>query len=308
MKQNVGAGYIGFIQGGTRALVGHLYTFTTAAGANDYFTDLDIDIVYPDAFGNKITYKSGGIRIDGLRRKLTTGLQVDEQKCKIYATPSDTIFGATFLTAMESGIMDGGTITRQRIVFPLVTGNLATDIANPPTGAPYVWTLFIGYMGQIEKGGQTHIECRIRSPLVKLEVNMPRNYYQPGCLWTLYDTGCTLVKASFGTNYTISARNFTTITPTTPITTPTGADGLPNYAQGRLLFTSGTLNNTQILINNNDSVSFYLSYPLSGLPLVGDTFTAYPGCNKSFNTCDVKFNNKANFRGFDKVPPIMLSV
>ena len=306
MKQNVSAGYIGFVQNCTRALVGHLYTFASAAGALDYFTDLDIDILY-----SGITYKSGGIRIDGLRRKLNTGLQVDEQKCKIYATPSDTLFGGTFLTALESGVMDGGTIQRQRIVFPLVTGNLAADIASPPEGAPYVWTLFIGYMGQIEKGGQTHVECRIRSPLVKLEVNMPRNYYQPGCLWTLFDTGCTLNKASFGTNYTLLYaidQPATTLYPTIPIITPIGADGLGNYVQGRLLFTSGVNNGLQVLINGNSDLGFVLAYPLDALPAPGDTFTVYPGCNKSFNTCNLKYNNTENFRGFDKVPPVMLSV
>jgi hypothetical protein len=38
------------------------------------------------------------------------------------------------------------------------------------------------------------------------------------------------------------------------------------------------------------------------MPNTGDTFTAYPGCDKTQNTCTSKFNNLVNFGGFPYVP------
>jgi len=42
--------------------------------------------------------------------------------------------------------------------------------------------------------------------------------------------------------------------------------------------------------------------PLPFAPNAGDAFTAYPGCDKTQNTCTAKFNNLANFEGFPYVP------
>jgi uncharacterized phage protein (TIGR02218 family) len=39
-------------------------------------------------------------------------------------------------------------------------------------------------------------------------------------------------------------------------------------------------------------------YPIQA----GDTCTIRPGCDKSFGTCQAKFDNVANFRGFPHVP------
>ena len=198
-------------------------------------------------------------------------------------------------------------ITRYRAVWKVVTGNLLYDITH---NDPFrVFTMFTGYTSKIEKGGQTKIEIKVKSPLVKLELNMPRNYYQPGCIWTLFDSGCTLLKSAFATSGAVTG------TPTTigipvlgGISPELGADGIYYYAQGRILFTSGVNNGLLTLINYNDTVNLYLAYPLNATPSPGDTFTYYPGCSKSFNTCNLKFDNSVNFRGFDKVPPIAISI
>lgn len=297
----VSQAYRDWIFGTNRGIMGHLYQFTSATGINDYFCDLDIDITY-----NSILWKSGSLRFEGLRRKVAIGLAVDEQTLKVWANPTDTLFGTNFLLGVEEGLLDGAIITRQRIIWPFVTGNAAVDVQGPPVA---VWTLFTGLMGAISKGGTTHVEMKVKSALHKLDVNMPRNYYQPGCLWTLFDSGCTLVKASFAINGTIAAGPTGKVIPVSGgIAASLGADGIANYAQGRLVFTSGINNGLQVLIDTNDIFNLYLAYILNAVPSTGDTITYYPGCSKSFNTCNLKFNNKANYRGFDKVPPIMLSV
>lgn len=297
----VSPAYINWILASNRGIMAHLYQFIAVDGANDYFTDFDLDIVY-----NGITWKSNALRFEGMHRKVGVGLNVDEQSLKIWAAPTDTLFGANFLTGAEEGLLDGSIIIRSRAIWQFVTGNVAADIQATPLA---VWTLFTGYTATIEKGGASHIELKVKSALRRLDIDMPRNFYQPGCLWALFDAGCDLSKAAFTVTGTIgSGPNSRVIPVSGGVSSPNGADGIATYAQGRLLFTSGVNSNLQVLIDNNDSANLYLAYVLSDVPSPGDTISYWPGCSKSYNTCNVKFNNAQNFRGFDKVPPVMVSI
>jgi uncharacterized phage protein (TIGR02218 family) len=270
-------------------------------GAMDFFTDMDQDVVWGGH-----TWKSNSLRFEGLQRKVGVGLNVDEQTLKIWAAPTDTIFGGEFLPNVEQGVLDGAVIVRYRIIWALSTGNVAVDMQAAPIA---VFPMFTGYTANVVKGGQSHVELKVRSALARLNTNMPRNYYQPGCLWTLFDQGCTLLKGAYAVTGTVGAGpSLTTIPVTGGIAVPTGADGIANYGQGRLQFTSGVNDGLQVLIDNNDASNLYLAYVLNDLPAEGDQITYFPGCSKAFNTCKLKFNNQANFRGFDKVPPIMLSM
>lgn len=302
-QQNLKVSYafIEAVQSNNRFIVGHIYQFTSATGIQDYFTDLDLDIKY-----NNVVWKSGSLRIDGLRRKVSIGLSVDEQDIKIWANSTDTLFGSNFLTGAEQGLLDGAIIQRSRVVWQFVTGNAAQDVLLQPV---VVFPLFTGYTAEITKGGPTHVELTVRSAISKLEVNMPRNYYQPGCLWTLFDSGCTLSKSSYLVYGTVGTGPTGLVIPVSgSIATPIGADGIAEYAQGRLLFSSGANSGLQVLIDTNDGSRLYLAYVLDQIPASGDTFTYTPGCSKSFSTCQLKFANTENFRGFDKVPPVMLSM
>jgi uncharacterized phage protein (TIGR02218 family) len=292
--------YIAFATCCDRAIMAHLYQFTSVLGTNDYFTDFDIDIFY-----NGVIWKASSLRFEGLQRKIGVGLSVDEQSLKIWASPTDTMFGAKFLTGAEEGLLDGAIIVRKRAIWEFHSGNVASDIQHNPLA---VWTLFTGYTSSIAKGGASHIELKVKSSLLKLNVNMPRNYYQPGCLWTLFDHGCSLNKSSYGVDGTVLNASKRVINIAGGISPNQGADGISYFAQGRLLFTSGVNNGLQVLIDNNDNNGLYLAYPLNAVPSAGDTVTFYPGCSKSYNTCKVKFNNWDNFRGFDKVPPVVISV
>lgn len=300
MAKPVPSGYIPLALAGNQFIIGHLYTFTAISGDVDYFTDLDLAV---DVGG--IIYKANSLRIEGMRRKIAVGLEVDEQEITIWAQPTDTLFGSIFLSSVEEGILDGCIIQRQRAVWPLVTGNLQTDIAAAPAA---VWTMFTGYTSEITKGGMTHVEMKVKSPLVKLEINMPRNYYQPGCLHTLYDSGCTLIQSSFAYGGVIDVGATSTVIPIVGGIPGVGLDGIQYFAVGKLYFTSGVNNGLVTLMDTNTTSALILSYPLSDLPSPGDTVVAYPGCSKGFPTCQLKFGNQANFRGFDKVPPVMLSL
>jgi uncharacterized phage protein (TIGR02218 family) len=295
--------YITWVNGTNRGIMAHIYKFTSQAGTTEYFTDLDTDLYF---FGNQ-QCKSGSLRIEGLKRKVGVGVSVDEQTIKIWASPTDTLFGSLFLQGAQQGLLDGAQLVRYRVIWPFVTGNAANDVQLPPLA---LFPMFTGYISSIDKGGASHIEVKIKSALMRLNVNMPRNYYQPGCLHTLFDSGCTLSEAAHGVTGTINTfgGNMNAVGPVGGVTNPNGADGNANYAQGRLRFTSGVNNGFLTLVDNNDGTNLFLAYPLDQAPSPGDTIIYYPGCAKTFVTCGLKFSNTAHFRGFDKVPPISVSI
>ena len=295
--------YIQWILSANRGIMANLYFFTSVDGVTDYFTDFDADINWSNR-----TWKSNSLRFEGFGRKIAIGTAVDEQTLKIWAAPTDTLFGSNFLAGAEQGLMDGAVIVRYRLIWYFTTGNTAFDVANnPPIGS---WPLYTGYIAAMIKGGTSHVEFKVKSALHKLDVNMPRNYYQPGCLWTLFSPGCTLQAASYKGSGTIATvyTNPPALAISGGISPNVGTDGIANLAQGKLQFTSGSNTGLLTLIASNDANNIYLAYALDQQPAVGDTIIYYPGCSKSYNTCQVKYNNVENFRGFDKVPPVMVSL
>ncbi len=296
--------YINWVLSNNRGIMGHFYVFTSATGELDYFTDMDLDVNL--GYFNGATFKANALRFEGMHRKVAIGLNVDEQTLKIWAMPGDTLFGANFLTAVEEGLLDGATLVRYRGVWQYVTGNVAQDLQQQPLA---LWPLYTGLISTIVKGGASHVEMKVKSALNKLTVNMPRNYYQPACNWTLFSAGCGISSSGYAINGTIGPNPTLTNLPIVGgIAAPNGNDALPNYSQGRLTFTSGVNSGLTVLIDTNNALSLTLAYPLDTAPSAGDTVTFYPGCSKSYTTCQSKFNNVQNFRGFDKVPPVMVSI
>lgn len=71
-----------------------------------------------------------------------------------------------------------------------------------------------------------------------------------------------------------------------------------NFAGGVIVWTAGNnLGQTQEVSAQNDDVLNLWRPPMFEVQ-VGDTFDAFPGCDKSFNTCKARFLNGDNFRGF----------
>jgi hypothetical protein len=56
------------------------------------------------------------------------------------------------------------------------------------------------------------------------------------------------------------------------------------------------------MVKSFDGVSMFLIAPFPFTVAVGDTFTAFPGCDKSLQTCTNKFQNQLNFGGEDLIP------
>jgi uncharacterized phage protein (TIGR02218 family) len=264
-----------------------VFTFTLMSGLVLCYTDVDVSFAY-----NGATYLANSVRVDGLKYTAKTGLEVDQQQITIGALPTDTISaGAPFLQALRDGSFDGCEIQRNRVFFSDTIGGTAIgDVL-----------LFKGRLGVIDEIGRTTAKFTVNSDLVLLDIDMPRNVYQPTCLHTLYDSGCTLVKNAFGTNGAVGSGSTASVI--------NWAGSSLNFQQGSITFTSGVnVGATATVGSVAAGTSLTLLYPLESAPASGDTFTVYFGCNHTPGTCQSKFNNLANFRGFPYVPPPQMAI
>jgi uncharacterized phage protein (TIGR02218 family) len=261
--------------------------FTLRSGLILCYTNSDVTFVFD---GN--TYLANSILIDGLKYKASVGLEVDQQQITVAALSTDTITGgAPFLQALRDGTFDGCEIERDRVFFSDRIGGTAVGAV----------TLFKGRLGTVDQIGRTSAKLTVNSDLVLLDIDMPRNIYQPTCLHTLYDSGCTLIKNAFGTNGIVGAGSSASVINWSGAST--------NFQQGSITFTSGV--NVGVTANVNAvaaGTSLTLGYPLQSVPAPGDGFTVYYGCDHTPGTCQSKFNNLANFRGFPYVPPPQMAV
>jgi uncharacterized phage protein (TIGR02218 family) len=76
------------------------------------------------------------------------------------------------------------------------------------------------------------------------------------------------------------------------------------YDGGELRWTSGANAGQTVAVCSWDATTSTLTLFLPALyPIeVGDAVTIRPGCDKIFATCQAKFANAVNFRGFPHVP------
>lgn len=272
---------VAYLQGTTSFLFADCFTLTLRGGTTIRVCDRDVAVTIAANI-----FSASGIRVSGLKYAIKIGVDVDEQDITVAAGPNDLVDGVPFLVALRRGALDGATIQRDRAFFT------AWDLS--AIGAV---TLFHGRVSTIDKIGRTEAQMKVKSDLVLLDTDMPRNLYQPSCLHTLYDSGCGLDRAAHTVTGHVEAGS------TAARIVWSGAVA-GTYDQGTLVFTSGGNAGVQVTIKTAASGNLDLSYPLDTAPGVGDAFTIAAGCDHSMGSggC-AKFANLVNFRGFPFVPP-----
>lgn len=272
------------------------------------------------------TFLANSVRISGLKYSVKIGMDVDEQDVTVacltpptYAqsasaaqsgdlnvgqlgsmllgtdgTASPTfgpslelIEGVPFLQALRQGIFDGAYLQRDR-AFLYAWGA-------PPIGTT---TLFHGRISSIDKIGRSEAQIKVKSDLVLLDIDFPRNIYQANCRHVLFDSGCTMVKSNFANAGTVGAGS------TNFVINWTNPQAAGYFTQGTIMFTSGVLNGYTANVKSDTSGTLTVVDQLPLAPNTGDTFTAYPGCDHTTgaNGCQ-RFNNLIHFAGFPDVPP-----
>jgi uncharacterized phage protein (TIGR02218 family) len=257
-----------------------LFTFTLVNGTILRYTTGDADLV---SGGN--TFLADGPRLKRTKTHWKIGLDVDEMDIEVYPRATDLVNGVAFLTACLRGAFDGAVIQVER-AFMATYGD---------TSAGTVIT-FAGRVAEIDLG-RTIATFKVNSHLELLNMQMPRNLYQPGCLHTLYDSGCTLVKATFSLNKTVGSSPTLSVIPV-----PGTGQAAGYYDLGTLLFTSGVNNGVSRTVKAWDGTNATLTVPLPAVPTVGDAVTISAGCDHLQSTCLNKFSNLVHFRGFPYIP------
>lgn len=159
-----------------------------------------------------------------------------------------------------------------------------------------------GNLGEVSRG-EYAFNAEIRG--LAHELQQPKGrIYQYGCDADLGDGRCgvNLAQAGLTANATIASlvdqRTFIV----------TGLESFESdwFSRGVMTWTSGDNQNlkTEVKLHNvlDGNVSLELWQKMAHTVNIGDWFSIHAGCDKQFGTCQAKFSNVANFRGFPHIP------
>lgn len=265
--------------------VADLFTIWLADGTILTYTNGDLPVAW-----NGAVFLANSLQVSGLTYKSSTDLNVDKQQITINARSTDTINGTPFLQAFVQMILDGAFVQRERAFFTNWSTNAAGNLV--PIGTV---VMFKGRVAQIDQIGRTQAKVTVAADTCLLDIDMPRRRWSPQCTHVLYDSGCTLAKGTYSaTGSAASGSNANVIQ---------WSGAASAYQQGTIVFTSGNNNGAKRTIKSATSGSLTLAYPLFYAPATGDTFSVAQGCDHTKATCQSKFNNLSNFRGYPFVPP-----
>jgi uncharacterized phage protein (TIGR02218 family) len=264
------------------------YAFTLLNGMGLWLNTSDIPLtieatIYPaagstDLLGNPLPL------IERSKTRTVRGTQVDSLTVQMYLDASHKIGGVPILTLLRNGGFDGARLSVLRAFLP--------DWSSPVTGTV---KLFIGRVSDVELT-RNSATLTVKSDLELLNIQMPRHLYQPGCANSIYDAGCRVDKTSSAQNGMINGGSSTTVI---KHSNPAAAGW---FAQGFIRFDTGPNAGVSRTVRDSLPGQVSLSLPLPNPPTTGDTFTIWPGCDKTMATCQAKFNNLAHYRGCPFVP------
>jgi uncharacterized phage protein (TIGR02218 family) len=270
---------ITWLQTATEIRMADLFTFTLKSGAVFRYTTWDTNLV---VLGNTFVTGPPHIARSAIEEKL--GLDAATLELTIEAGPNDAINGVQVLQGIDRGSLDGAAFRIDRLFMDSSGQQIGTVVR------------FSGFMGQLEEMTRTSAKITVNAATAYLNMQIPSIILQPGCTNTLFDPRCGLSKATFANSLTAQAGS----TANKILTTSGQAAGY--FDNGQLVFTSGPNSGVTKAIRQFLGGIIYFNSPLPYPPNAGDTFLAYPGCDKTQSTCTTKFNNLANFEGFPYVP------
>ena len=263
----------------TELTLAEIYQITTVDGIIARFTSHDQDIVYA---GN--TYQA--IPITRTQVSYHTDLQVDKV---------DVSFGLVGVTVGDLSysipkIIRLGLLRGAHVVINLIDYVALDDDK----------LIFEGWVtGNITYNrGITTIP--VSSLLDRLNEKFPKYIYSEYCNHKLYGTYCGLTKNTYREQSSAAAGS--TVSKIYSAIFAFSAHAEDYWTKGEIEMTSGdNLNVSRTIIKHNDG-NIDLLIPFTEAIAEGNTFDSWPGCDKSGEICESKFNNYANFMGFEHTP------
>lgn len=262
-------------------VMAELYTITTIQNDIYRYTNYDFDLIVADEL-----YHSDGpiISRDGIT--LSLGVEVDNLSVTIDVTDEETFESLRIVQAFHNGQMDGARFKLERIFM---------DASTPTDTSAGTIKLFEGRIIEPDFDRNT-IHASVASDLDELNVQMPRNLYQPSCSNTLFDHACGLNRENYALE-TVIAAGSTASRILCDIHQPQGW-----FTQGVIEFLEGGNKGLKRTIRLHELDVLLLTLPLLENPEVGQRIKVYPGCDKRLETCQNRFNNFSRFRGAPFIP------
>mgnify|MGYP001583304435 CR=1 FL=1 len=256
-----------------------LYTFTLSDNTILRFTGADSDLVVD---GN--LFSSAGPHLQRGTTKCQIGVEVDQLQITFFVNSTVELAGVPLTQFTRNGGFDGARVLLERVFMATWGDTSAGTLIN-----------FGGRIADITVS-RTKVEMSVNSDLELLNIQMPRNIYQVGCVNSLYDEACTLDPALF-----ISAGNTGGGSSSVLITCNLSqANGY--FELGTMTYTTGANAGASRTVKRYTVGSLVPSLPFEFAPEAGDLFFAKPGCDKKSATCSGKFSNLVNFRGYPTIP------
>ena len=123
--------------------------------------------------------------------------------------------------------------------------------------------------------------------------------YSRGCPYDLGDSLCQVDTDALGVAGEVAAI-VSTVLEFDALADPGGEDDFWKY--GILTWVTGANAGVQVEIDTYSASRFRLRIPTAHPIVIGDTFTAIPGCDKTLTQCREKFDNVINMGGFPHIP------
>ena len=248
------------------------------------WTTAPVNIVY-----NGITFSTRGplLQMKGIQWRI--GVETDILKLQLWASSTNEaqqIENTAIMQAVQQGLTDNALVTVQRL-FTQTWGDWSAGSV----------TLFRGNVSDTIVD-MAHVEFDLKSRKELFNIPFPYLTYQPACQWPLYGAGCDLEASDFVVAGAVTSGSG-------PLLMNTNLTQVDQYfSEGYMTFTSGPndgLSRTiRQYVNASGQILLFSPYPFT--PGIGDTFNAYPGCDKKQATCQNKFNNLINFWGMPYLP------
>jgi uncharacterized phage protein (TIGR02218 family) len=274
-----GNNLVTWLQSATEIRMADLYTITLKSGTALRYTTWDTNLT---VLGNTFLTGPPNIARSAIEEKL--GMDVATLEITIEASLTDTLNGMPILQAIGQGFFDGANFRIDRLFMDSASNQIGTVLR------------FSGFIGALDELTRSSAKLNVNAGTAYLSMQLPALILQPGCTNTLFDARCGLAKISFADSLVVQAGS----TANKIITTSARPDGY--FDNGQLVFTSGPNNGLVKAVRQYQGGLISFNSPLPFAPNAGDTFTAYPGCDKRQVTCSGKFANLVNFEGFPYVP------
>jgi len=226
-------------------------------------------------------FKRGGVRTQ-------IGVEVSQMSVDLLCNNQSLIDGHLAIDFTVNGGLDGANMVCTRYF----SANASEAAAGRVAGNLHVFQGGFGDIGMDAKG----IHFSVMSDMELLNIQLPRNMYQAGCIHDLYDAGCTLNRNAMSVGGTVQA-NATVYSVPTSLTNPDDY-----FALGIISFANGPLAGVSRTIKGYANGVITPVLPLPSAPNSGDGFVAAPGCDKTFITCNTILLNGNNFRGYEFIP------